>query len=89
MAVVSNGDSVDGVIRLTFSNGAIPVKRTSAFVADACDGNASDREMGSGDARDFATMAGGVVQTNDVGHGLDFARQRICAWRNADAGKEL
>jgi hypothetical protein len=45
--------------------------------------------MGSGDARDFATMAGGVVQTNDVGHGLDFARQRICAWRNADAGKEL
>jgi hypothetical protein len=68
MALAGDADAVDGVMRITFGDRAVAVQWTGALVADTGDSNSSYREMSCSDARNFASVAGGVVQTDDVTH---------------------
>jgi len=69
VAVVGDLYAIDRVLGIAFDNGALTVDRAYAFVAEAGDCDAANGEMGGGDAGDFAAVAGGVVQADDVRHG--------------------
>lgn len=69
MALVGYADPIDSVIRVTFRDGAVAVQWTTALVSDSCDSNASHRKIYSHDVRNFAAVAGRVVQTDNVRHG--------------------
>lgn len=78
MSVISDGNAVDGVMRVAFDNRAVAMYRTGAFVPNTGDGYASDRKVGCGDVYDFAAVAGRVVQADDVRHWWrPFTRQSV------------
>jgi len=52
---------VDGMVGIAFGDRAVAVSGTSDLVPDTGDRDAPDRKVGGGDARHFATVAGGVV----------------------------
>ena len=61
-------DAVVHMVRIAFRDRAVAVQRTSALVADTGNSNTFHCEMRCGDARNFAAVAGGVVQTDNVRH---------------------
>lgn len=68
MTVVRDWNTANGVIRITFNNGAAPMDRTSAFVAYPSHSNAANREVG-GSNTDYATaVTRRIIQTDDVAH---------------------
>jgi len=69
VAVVGDLYAIDRVFGIAFDNGALTVDRAYAFVAEAGNCDAANGEMGGGNAGDFAAVAGGVVQADDVRHG--------------------
>lgn len=70
MTIVSHGYAIDGVMGISLCDSDVPMQWARAFVADTGDSDSGDREMLGGDVHDLAAVAGGVVQADDVGHGL-------------------
>ena len=68
MALIRNTDAVNGVVRIALGDSAVAVKRTSALVANTGNCNSTDRELSCRYARNFAAVASGVVQSDDVRH---------------------
>lgn len=77
MSVISDGNAVDGVIRVAFDDRAVAMYRTGAFVPNTGNGYACDRKVGCGDVYDFAAVAGRGVQPDDVRHWWPFILQSV------------
>ena len=81
VSIVGDPDAVNGVMRIAVGDSAVAVQRTCALVADTGNCNSIDREMSCRDARNFAAVASGVIQTDNVRHNcsshlLDGGRSR-------------
>jgi hypothetical protein len=70
VSIVRNGDAVDDVMRIALGNRAffMAFDGTTAYIADASDWDAVDREMVGADAFDLAAVGGGVAEADNVAH---------------------
>lgn len=68
VTVVRDGNTPNGVIRITLGNGTVPMDRTSAFVADPSHSNAANREVGGSNIDYAPAVTRRIAQTNDITH---------------------
>lgn len=74
MPFVGDGNAVNHVIRIAFGNGAVVVSLdgTTAYIADASDRDAVNREVGCAHTLDLPAMGRGVTETNHISHRSSF-----------------
>ena len=68
--MVSNPDATDHMMGTALDYRSRSVRRAGTRVADARDRNAAHRKVGSADTGHLATVAGRIVQADNVWHGL-------------------
>ena len=74
MPVVGDSNPVNDVVWFAFSNGAVVMSfnGATAYISDASDRNAVNREMICIGTLDLATMRCGIAETNHISHRLTF-----------------
>ena len=67
---IGDGNTIDDVMRIAFRNRAVVMSLdgTTANIAEACDRNAVNRDVGGAHTHDLAAVRGGVTEANDVTH---------------------
>lgn len=68
MAVVGDLNAVDCLMWLAFDDCSRAVGRAKYLIANACDGNAGNGEMGCGDTGDSSAVSCWVIQADDIRH---------------------
>jgi hypothetical protein len=66
--MVGNWNTIDGVIRVAFGDGADTMYRAHAFVTHTGYSNAPYCKVGGADFNHAAAVARGIIQTDDVSH---------------------
>jgi len=70
MPIVGNGDAIDDVRWVAFSNRTVVMARdrTAAYITNAGDRDAANREMRGAHTFDLAAVGRGVTETDHVAH---------------------